>query len=338
MEIKQNVSLKEFNTFGLDVNARYLAILDHEKHLATSVTAAKQNALPLLVLGGGSNILFAQDYPGLILKNEIPGKELLKEDSDHVWVRLGAGENWHQVVLWTLENGWGGIENLSLIPGTVGAAPMQNIGAYGVEISSVFSKLEAIHLETGALREFTTMGCQFGYRSSVFKGNLSGQFIITRVILKLSKKPTFNISYGAISQTLGEMNVQELSINQISKAVIRIRQSKLPDPGRIGNAGSFFKNPVISKDLLHTLKTEYANIPSYPTEGGLMKVPAGWLIEQCNWKGYRKGDIGVHDKQALVLVNYGNGQGNDLVELAHDISNSVHTKFGIQLIPEVNVI
>jgi len=338
MDVKQNISLRKFNTFGIDVNARYLAVIDHEKHLAKSVAEARRNSLPLLILGGGSNILFAQDYPGLILKNEILGKELLKEDHDHVWVRLGAGENWHEVVLWTIDNGWGGIENLSLIPGTVGAAPMQNIGAYGVEICTVFSKLEALHLETGTLRKFNTLDCQFGYRFSIFKGTLKDQFIITRVILKLSKNPSFNITYGAIAQTLNEMGVQELSINKISEAVIRIRQSKLPDPVNLGNAGSFFKNPVISKDLLYNLKTEYTNIPSYPAEGDLMKVPAGWLIEQCNWKGYRKGDIGVHNKQALVLVNYGQGQGNELVELAQDIQHSVNAKFGIKLTPEVNII
>jgi len=338
MEIKQNISLKEFNTFGFDIHARYLAHIAHEKQLTKTLAEARQNSLPLLILGGGSNILFVQDYQGLVLRNEILGKEVIREDNDYVWVRLGAGENWHQVVLWSLDNGWGGIENLSLIPGTVGAAPMQNIGAYGVEICSVFSKLEAVNLESGTQHIFSTIDCQFGYRSSVFKSSLKDQFIITRVVLKLSKKPSFNISYGAISQTLGEMNVQELNISNISEAVIRIRRSKLPDPGTIGNAGSFFKNPIISKDLLHTLKTEYTNIPSYPIEGDLIKVPAGWLIEECNWKGYRKGDIGVHNKQALVLVNYGQGKGNELVELAHDIQDSVNAKFGIQLIPEVNII
>jgi UDP-N-acetylmuramate dehydrogenase len=253
-------------------------------------------------------------------------------------VRLGAGENWHQCVLWAIQNDWAGIENLSLIPGTVGAAPMQNIGAYGVELCSVFESLEGTEISTGKTRVFKTPECDFGYRYSVFKGPLRDRYIITRVVLKLRKTPVFNVSYGAVSQTLEEMGIEHLTIKDVSDAVIKIRQSKLPDPEKIGNAGSFFKNPSVQPEIFNTLKTEYANIPHYPTEDGLVKIPAGWLIEQCNWKGFRRGDIGVHEKQALVLVNYGTAQGHDLVALSQEIRNSVSAKFGIDLVPEVNII
>ena len=337
MVINENVSLREFNTFGIDVSANYLVVIDHERNLQKALSEAK-NSLSLLVLGAGSNILFAQNYPGLVLKNEILGKEILKEDKDYVWVRVGAGENWHQVVLWAIDQGWGGIENVSLIPGTAGAAPMQNIGAYGVELCTVFSHLEAVQLHNGKIRKFEIAECAFDYRYSAFKGPLKDQFIITRVVLKLQKSPTFNISYGAISQTLEDMGVKELTIRNISNAVISIRQSKLPDPVKLGNAGSFFKNPIVSKEVYHNLKTEYASMPSYPTEEGKVKIPAGWLIEQCKWKGFREGAVGVHENQALVLVNYGGARGNDLVHLADKIQNSINLKFGIELTPEVNII
>jgi len=294
--------------------------------------------VPLLILGGGSNILFSGDFQGLVIKNNIYGREILKQDSDYVWLRLGAGENWHQCVLWAIDHHWGGIENLSLIPGTVGAAPMQNIGAYGVELCSVFESLEAIEINSGKTREFDTSECDFGYRYSVFKGPLKDRYIITRVVLRLRKAPIFNVSYGAVSQTLEEMGVEQLTIKDISNAVIKIRQSKLPDPEQIGNAGSFFKNPEVKIDFFNILKAAYTNIPHYPTENGLIKIPAGWLIEHCHWKGFRRGDIGVHDKQALVLVNFGNAHGSDLVALSQEIRDSVAAKFGIELVPEVNIV
>ena len=338
MILEKNVSLKEYNTFDIAASARYLITIDHEKRIPEALEQGKQNALSMFILGGGSNILFSQDYDGLVIKNEILGKEIISEDPDHVWVKLGAGEVWHQVVVWAIERGWGGIENLSLIPGTVGAAPMQNIGAYGVEICEVFSHLEAIELTTGKSHTFGPTDCQFDYRYSVFKGSLKNQFIITRVVLKLNKNPHFNISYGAISQTLEEMGIEELSIKAISDAVVRIRQSKLPDPVEIGNAGSFFKNPIVSIETYRNLITEYANIPSYPTEQNSHKIPAGWLIEQCDWKGFKRGPVGVHQNQALVLVNYGGASGSELVKLAHEIQESVEAKFGIKLNPEVNII
>lgn len=338
MEIQHNVSLKRHNTFGIDVTAKALVEIGQESDIPPLLEGHDFSSHSLLILGGGSNLLFSGDFDGLVVKNNILGREILKQDDNHVWVRLGAGENWHQVVLWAIENEWGGIENLSLIPGTVGAAPMQNIGAYGVELSSVFDYLEAVDLKNGQSTRFNKENCDFGYRYSVFKGPLKGQYLITRVVLKLHKHPTFHISYGAISQTLEEMGVKELSIRKISKAVIKIRQSKLPDPEVIGNAGSFFKNPVVNQETLNILKSEYPYMPHYPTEDGSAKIPAGWLIEQCQWKGFRKGPIGVHHKQALVLVNYGGAQGPDLVELSKEIRDSVFTKFGIELAPEVNIV
>ena len=335
MEVLQNVALRSHNTLGLDAMAHYLAVIENESNLLEIISNRYKS---VLVLGGGSNILFSQDYQGLVLKNRILGKEIIKEDTDYVWVQAGGGENWHDLVLWAIDQGWGGIENLSLIPGTVGAAPMQNIGAYGVELSAVFSSLEAIELTTGKTRHFKGNDCEFDYRYSVFKGRLKDKYMITRVVLKLRKEPIFNTSYGAINQTLEEMEVKDLTIKAISEAVIRIRQSKLPDPLKIGNAGSFFKNPIVDEKTYNTLKTEYTNIPGYPTESGPIKIPAGWLIEQCKWKGYRRGDVGVHAKQALVLVNYGRARGEELVKLSRKIQDSVQSKFGITLIPEVNII
>lgn len=338
MVIKQNVALRKFNTFGLNVRARYMAVAEHEDDTRKILREPTYRTHPFLILGGGSNLLFSGDYQGLVLKNNILGKDVVKQDHEFVWLRLGAGENWHQVVLWAIDHGWGGIENLSLIPGTVGAAPMQNIGAYGVELCSVFDNLESIELSSGSTKTFDTADCDFSYRYSVFKGPLKDQFIITRVVLKLRKHPVYNISYGAVAQTLEEMGVEKLSVRNISNAVIKIRESKLPDPEKIGNAGSFFKNPVVDRDFFNILKSEYTNIPYYHTDNGRVKIPAGWLIEQCDWKGFRRGSIGVHHKQALVLVNFGDAQGQDLVQLASEIQHSVQVKFGIKLDPEVNIV
>ena len=338
MLVQQNVSLTQFNTFGLEVTAKQFATVNQESDITNLLGGSDITNRSLLILGGGSNILFSGDFEGLVLKNSIMGREIVKEDQEYVWVRLGAGENWHQVVLWAIDHGWGGIENLSLIPGTVGAAPMQNIGAYGVELCSVFENLEAIELSTGHFKKFDAKDCDFDYRYSVFKGPLKGQFIITRVVLKLLKNPVHNISYGAVAQTLEEMAVEALTIRDISNAIIKIRESKLPNPEEIGNAGSFFKNPVVDNATFNILKSEYTNMPYYAMEEGLVKIPAGWLIEQCQWKGFRKGAIGVHHQQALVLVNYGGAQGQDLVALSKEIRASVSSKFGIELVPEVNVV
>ena len=338
MKIQENISLKPFNTFGINVKARWFCSFESENDIIDLLSNDRYQNEKKLILGGGSNLLFTSDFDGLVMKNDIKGIEKLKENENHVWLRVGAGENWHEFVLHCIQNHWGGIENLSLIPGTVGAAPMQNIGAYGVEIKEVFESLEAIHLEDRATKTFSNGDCQFGYRESYFKKDGKGQFIITRVTLKLSKNPIFNTSYGAIAQTLEESGVRELSIKAISDAVIHIRQSKLPDPKNIGNAGSFFKNPTIDLTDFERLKAQFPDMPGYKQPGSTIKVPAGWLIEQCGWKGKTRGQIGVHKNQALVLVNYGDGKGDDIKNLAMEIEKSVLQKFGIEIAPEVNVV
>lgn len=337
MIVQQNVSLKPYNTFGLDVNAGHLAIIDSVDDLDEIYQTGRFRSQRKMVIGGGSNILFTRGFTGVVGKNEIRGISIIKETDEDVLVAVGSGENWHQFVLWCVEKGFGGVENLSLIPGTVGAAPMQNIGAYGVELKEVFHSLEAYEIKTGKTTTFFKEDCHFGYRFSIFKGELKDQYVITKVFFLLSKKPSFNISYGAIEQTLEEMNVDEVSLKNVSQAVINIRQSKLPDPMDIGNSGSFFKNPVIEKLHFEALEAQFEGIVGYPV-GDEIKVPAGWLIEKAGWKGYREGDIGVHERQALVLVNYGMGKGKDIFRLSNDIKKSIHSTFGIELEREVNVV
>lgn len=317
--------------------ARHWITITSTEQLQALLRDPAYQSVPKLVLGGGSNVLFTQDFEGLLIKIAIPGINVVEEDAEQVRVKSGAGIGWHDLVMHCIELGYGGIENMSLIPGTVGAAPMQNIGAYGVEIKDVFASLEAVEIATGDLRTFEQTDCQFGYRSSVFKHELKGQYIITSVTLRLQKQPVLNTTYGAISDTLSQKGIQSPTIRDVSEAVIDIRRSKLPDPQQIGNAGSFFKNPVIPRAQYETLLTDYPNMPGYPTEQAV-KVPAGWLIEQCGWKGKRLGNIGVHDKQALVLVHFGGGRGDALMALAHDIKASVLQKFGIDIEPEVNMI
>lgn len=297
-----------------------------------------QTVNPKLILGGGSNILLTKDYDGLVLKNEIAGIEAVGEDEDHVYVKAGAGENWHRLVMHCVEKGFAGMENLSLIPGSVGASPMQNIGAYGVEIKDIFHELEAYHANDRYVKNFSPQECGFGYRESVFKHKYKGQFVITSVTFRLRKKPVFHTSYGAIRQELEKMGVKELSIQAVSQAVINIRTSKLPDPKRLGNAGSFFKNPYVVKEHFARLQNEHVDIPGFPHDDTCVKVPAGWLIEQCGWKGFRRGDAGCYAKQALVLVNHGNATGRELHDLSEEILRSVKTKFAIELEREVNVI
>jgi UDP-N-acetylmuramate dehydrogenase len=338
MQIEQNISLKPFNTFGIDVTARDFTKFTSFNDLADifDVETGRKN-LPPLIIGGGSNILLTDDYDGLVAKNEMRGIEVVKADAQHTYVRAAAGENWHQFVMNCLDNNFAGLENLSLIPGNVGAAPMQNIGAYGVEMKDLFYELEAFHILNKKLEVFNADQCEFGYRESVFKTRFKGQYVITSVTFKLNKKPVFNTSYGAIREELDKMNVQELSIRAISQAVINIRRSKLPDPAEIGNAGSFFKNPTIPKNQFQHLKEEHPAIVGYPTNENEVKVAAGWLIEQCGWKGYRKGDAGCHSRQALVLVNYGTATGNEVYALSKQIIESVQSRFGITLEREVNV-
>ena len=336
MEIFQNHSLKPYNTFGIEAKAQFFAEFTSLDELKTLLQ--KFINQPKLILGGGSNILLTKDFEGIVLKNNILGIEQIKEDEQHVYLKVGAGENWHQFVLYCIAHNFAGIENLSLIPGTVGAAPMQNIGAYGIEIKEVIEDVEAVHIQDLEETHFSNQDCKFGYRESIFKHAVKGQYIITNVLFRLNKQPTFNVSYGAIQQTLKEMDISALSIKAISDAVIQIRQSKLPDPQEIGNAGSFFKNPEIPVKQFELLKNKYPNIPSYPVNEHLIKVPAGWLIDQAGWKGKRMGAIGVHDRQALVLVNHGGGEGSTILELSKKIQESVLDKYGIHLHPEINII
>ncbi|RTQ51687.1 UDP-N-acetylmuramate dehydrogenase [Hymenobacter gummosus] len=340
----RDVSLRAYNTFGIDAKARLFATFTSVEELRALLRQPEVQAAPKLVLGGGSNLLFTQDFDGVVLKNEIRGLDLLPDGpaDDTVLVRAGAGESWHGLVEYALSQNLAGLENLSLIPGTVGAAPLQNIGAYGVELQDAFEFLEAVEISTGELRRFSREECGFGYRESVFKGPLRNQYIVTGVVMRLHRqRQPANTSYGAIRSTLEEMGVtEEPTPQQVSQAVISIRRSKLPDPAQVGNAGSFFKNPEVSQAKFDALKAQYPELPGYPVPGGV-KVPAGWLIEQCGWKGHRAGEggrYGVHDRQALVLVNHGGATGAEVRALAEEIIASVREKFGIELHPEVNIL
>jgi UDP-N-acetylmuramate dehydrogenase len=335
MNIQENISLKAYNTFGIDKKARFFVIVKSILALKEALLWAKSQNIKSLILGGGSNILLTQNQDKLVIKIELEGIQVIKETEENYFVEVGSGVIWHQLVLTAIENSWAGIENLSLIPGTVGASPMQNIGAYGVEIKDVFYSLKALNRESFEIEEFNGEKCQFGYRESVFKHELKEKYVICSVIFKLNKTPEYHTEYGAIQETLEASGVHELSLKAISDAVIHIRQSKLPNPLEIGNAGSFFKNPTISTDEYLLLKNEYPTIPGYPNSEGV-KVPAAWLIEQTGWKGQRFGEIGVHAKQPLVLVNYGNGDGNEIKNLASRIQQSVLEKFQIAIHPEVN--
>ncbi len=332
-----NVSLKSYNTFGIEVFAKNLVKVDSNACLTNILLNVKWQGINKLILGGGSNILFTKDFEGLVIHNCIKGITCTDESETEITINVGAGESWHDLVLYCVKNNYAGIENLSLIPGTVGGAPLQNIGAYGVEVKNVIESVETIKISSGELQMFTKEECNFGYRESIFKHELKGKYVITGVNFKLNKTPVFQIAYGDIRRVLEENQITELTIKAISDAVIQIRKSKLPDPDKIGNAGSFFKNPEIASELYEVLKQQHPNMPGYPTLGGI-KIAAGWLIEQAGWKGFRAGQVGVHAKQALVLVNYGGGTGNEIKNLSLEIQESVDKKFGIKLLPEVNFI
>ena len=346
--ITEHISLKHLNSFGIDASAKYFASFTDKSSLENSLQEASVRsqtmALHPLILGGGSNILFTRDVDGLVLKNEICGIEKIGEDDDHVFVKAGAGENWHRFVMHCIEQGYAGVENLALIPGSVGASPMQNIGAYGVEIKDVFHSLEAYHIADKKWVTFNRPDCAFGYRESVFKNKFKQQFIIGSVTYQLNKKPVFNTSYGAITQELEAMQVTELSISAIAQSVMRIRSSKLPDPAVIGNAGSFFKNPEVELAVFDNLKAQYPQLVGYRLDNGRVKLAAGWLIEHCgprqgiSWKGYRVGDAGCHAKQALVLVNYGQATGSEILALSEAIIQSVWQNFSVTLEREVNIV
>lgn len=338
MEIQSNYSLQALNSFGLSVKAEYYCEVTSINEFKALMEEPRYSSLPKLVLGGGSNVLFIDDFHGLVIHNKIAGICIVEETETEVLITSGGGVNWHQFVMHCVDKGYGGIENLSLIPGNVGAAPIQNIGAYGVEVKDTFHQLTAIDLQDGSIHKFNNAECEFGYRDSIFKRGSKNKFIIVDVTFRLSKQAKLSISYGAIKEELNARGIEHPTIKNVSDAVIAIRQSKLPDPAVIGNAGSFFKNPEIASNLFDELKKNYPEIVGYKTENGKIKVAAGWLIEKCGWKGKRVGEVGMHAKQALVLVNYGKAKGEELILHAQHVQESVREKFGIMLEMEVNII
>ncbi|WP_346236973.1 UDP-N-acetylmuramate dehydrogenase [Niabella insulamsoli] len=337
-QIEKNVSLLPYNTFGIDVNTAFFSKADQVDALKESLVWAKENSVQPFILGGGSNVLLTKHLERYTIRNNIRGIEKIAEDVEHIYIKCGAGESWHQFVMYCLDHNYAGVENLALIPGLVGASPMQNIGAYGVEIKEVFHELTAVHTDSLEEVKFSNSDCAFNYRESVFKNRYKNQFVITDVTYRLNKTPHFNISYGAIQQELEKAHVTELSIRAVANAVMSIRTAKLPNPKQIGNAGSFFKNPSVSKDQYAQLKAQYPQLVAYENADQTMKLAAGWLIEQCGLKGYRKGDAGVHALQALVLVNYGTASGRDVLQVCTTVQTAVAEKFGVDLRPEVNIL
>lgn len=336
--MEQNFSLKNYNSFGVEAKAQFFSSVSDIEALKEKLSWAKSKNLSTTIIGGGSNLLLTKNLDGLVIHNNLKGITKIKEDDDHIYLKTNAGVVWHQFVLYCLQNNYAGVENLALIPGFAGASPMQNIGAYGVEIKEVFHELTAVHRFNFTEQKFTNSSCEFGYRESVFKNKYKNEFVITDVTYKLNKRPQYKIEYGAIRQELELQGVKDLSIQAIAKAVMAIRTSKLPDPAKIGNAGSFFKNPSVSLEQFNHLKENFSDIVAYKNPNGSMKLAAGWMVEQCGLKGYRKGDAGVHEKQALVLVNYGNATGVEIKDLCHWIIEKVNEKFGVQLSPEVNIL
>lgn len=337
MKVQENISLKPYNSFGIDVAASHFLEIDSVESLQQIL---KEDGFPPpFVLSGGSNLLLTGPLEALVLFINIRGKKVVKQNNREVVIRAMAGENWHELVLWTLEKGFGGLENLALIPGKAGTAPIQNIGAYGVELKDVFVACEAVEIASGNLRRFEEEDCKFSYRDSLFKGPEKGNYIIVSLELRLTRKEhEVSTSYGDIENELQDIGISDPTPMDIARAVIAIRQRKLPDPANLGNSGSFFKNPVIPHDQYQKLKQAIPEIPGYAQNGGGFKVPAGWLIEKCGFKGFRSGDAGVHDKQALVLVNYGNASGKEILDLAINIQQAVFDKYGIELQAEVNII
>ena len=336
MQFELNKPLKNFNTFHIEAHAEKLICIEDEASLLETVAFAKKEKINTHFIGGGSNILLTKNVQGIVVINQLKGIKIIQENEEFVMVNFSSGENWHECVLWAVEHNYGGIENLSLIPGTIGASPIQNIGAYGVELKDVFHSLEAIHLTSFEKKIFTLEECQFGYRDSIFKQQEKGNWFILNVTLQLTKNPVCNINYGNIKDELLKMNIEHPSIQDVSKAVIQIRSSKLPNPVEIGNAGSFFKNPIVSHSHFEEMKSLYPEIPFFTVSNGV-KIPAAWLIEKNNWKGFKEGDYGVHKNQALVLVNYNNAKGNDILNLSTQIITSVQQAFNITLEREVNI-
>lgn len=335
--IRSDVSLKTLNTFGISASAKFFSEASNEDQVRAIIQTNEFSSNNNLILGGGSNLLFTENFNGIVLKNNISGIEVIRETDEAVYVKAGGGVVWHDFVLYCIKKGWNGLENLSLIPGSLGASPMQNIGAYGVEIKDIFEELEAIHLKTGEINYFNNSDCKFNYRESVFKTSLKGEYLISRVTFKLSKKMNFNTSYGIINQQLEAMNITDLTAKSISDAVVAIRQSKLPDPKKIGNSGSFFKNPIVSNGQFEKLKLNFPTVVGYPSGDKSTKLAAGWLIDQAGWKGKKFNNYGVHKNQALVLVNYGGATGKEIYNLSEEIMQSIKEKFNVALEREVNI-
>ncbi len=337
--MENNVNLKELNTFGIEVFAQEFEILNSKEEAIHFFQTQDLEKKQFFILGGGSNLLLTEDFEGIVIQNKLKGFEVIEENADFIVLKVGAGENWHKFVLQCIDKGYAGVENLSLIPGNVGASPMQNIGAYGVEVKDLITEVETISVSTGEVQVFSNEECNFDYRSSIFKTTHKNQYFISSVNFKLSKKSEFNVSYGAIKSQLEHdgIELESLTIKAISDAVIAIRNSKLPDPSEIGNSGSFFKNPVVTKEFFEKLKNQFRDMPAYKLPKGDYKLAAGWLIEKTGWKGYTEGNYGVHKKQALVLVNYGGASGLEIYDLSERILLSVKDKFGVRLEREVNI-
>ncbi len=337
MTIQNNFSLKKYNTFGIEAKAKQFVAVHSIEDLKTILQ--ENISEPKFILGGGSNMLLTKDIQALVIHIDLKGKKALKEDDDFVWVESMAGENWHEFVLWTIDQNFGGLENMSLIPGNVGTTPVQNIGAYGTEIKDTFVSCDAMNIATQEMKMFNKKDCAFGYRESIFKHEAKGQFIITSVVFKLTKRNhKINTSYGDITKELEKQNVATPTLKDVSNAVIAIRQSKLPDPKELGNSGSFFKNPIIPKEQYEKAHALYPEMPHYVISETEVKVPAGWLIERAGFKGKRFGDAGIHKNQALVLVNYGNATGQEILAVSKDIQDTILKEFGIAIEAEVNVI
>lgn len=338
LKISENHQLISLNTFSINARAKFFAECFTNKEILDVIREKNIPLKKLLILSGGSNILFTDDYNGLILKISTGGIETIREDNDHVWVRAQAGVNWHELVTYSLSRDLGGLENLSLIPGNAGAAPIQNIGAYGTEQKDVFTELEALNLATGRVKVFDKAACRFGYRDSIFKNEFKGKWIVISVTYRLNKNPKINTSYGAIGHELKQMGVEHATVKDVGEAVCRIRNRKLPDPGKTGNAGSFFKNPIIGEKQFQRLQQKYPDLIFFPLGENRFKLAAGWMIDKLGWKGYRKGDAGVCKSQALVLVNHGHATGKEILGLANEIRKSVKAEFDVELQPEVNIV
>ncbi|MGD1008494.1 MAG: UDP-N-acetylmuramate dehydrogenase [Ignavibacteriaceae bacterium] len=337
MNILENISLKNFNTFGIDVKAKAVAEIFSENDLKEALVLSEFKNSIKLVIGGGSNILLTKDFDGLVIKNSIPGINIIDEDKSTILIQAGAGVIWNDLVLFCVDKNFGGIENLSLIPGTAGAAPLQNIGAYGQELKDVFFSLKGISVKDLSEKNFNNRECKFGYRDSVFKNELKGKFVIATITLRLKKNPIVSLNYASVMDEIGKLHLQNVTIRDVSNIVCEIRKGKLPDPSVIGNAGSFFKNPEVDTYKFDELKKDYPDISGYNMDNGKVKLAAGWLIEKCQWKGKRVGNAGTHSKQSLVLVNYGGAKAEEILQLADEIKNSVYDKFGITLHEEINI-